>query len=144
MYDSIGRGTRRDAAVLKALEPSNGLRIFMGEQQTSGLGVASVVIALAGVGTTVSLFVAGVFPVDGSYTEQRVEHAFYWAAMVIAPTLHVVGLIFGATGLLQTRQKAAAVVGVILNTLPLVFALISWALLIVLVLIILVAGPIWR
>jgi len=110
----------------------------------SRLGIASTVIGLSTLAVGVLMFAASFIPEDGTYLEQHFDHAFFLFALAIGPVLHLTGLVFGVVALFKPAKKAFAIAGVILNTVPLLLAIVAWILVIALGLLVLSAGGLWH
>jgi len=110
----------------------------------SRLGIASTVIGLSTLAVGVLMFAASFIPEDGTYLEQRFEGAFFLFALVIGPALHLTGLVSGVVALFKPAKKAFAIAGVILNTVPLLLAIVAWILVLALGLLVLSAGGLWH
>jgi|KBSSwiStaDraftv2_1062776.scaffolds.fasta_scaffold137882_3 hypothetical protein len=110
----------------------------------SRLGIASGIIALATMFVTLLFFVAWFVAESGTYAEHRVLYALFAYGMVVAPVLHLTGVGLAASALFTRTKRLFAVLGITLNLLPLGLAALCWILLIVLAVLIISAGGVWR
>ena len=110
----------------------------------SKLGIASCIIALAAIFITLLLFVAWFVVESGTYADQRVGHVLFAYGMVVAPVLHLTGVGLAASALFTQTKRLFAVLGTTLNLLPLGLAALCWILVIVLAVLIISAGGVWR
>ncbi|HVE58226.1 MAG TPA: hypothetical protein VNB22_15440 [Pyrinomonadaceae bacterium] len=93
-------------------------------------GLISCGLAIVTGAVTLLLFVASFIPERGTYAEQRFNNIFLVFGAAVAPLLHFTGLLLGIIGaFIKDSKKVFPILGIILNGLPLIFALFIWILL---------------
>ncbi|GEM_PF-3579736 len=90
------------------------------------------------------LFIIAFIPESNTYTAERLNKIFFVFALIIAPILHIVGLALGIIGaFIKNSKKVFPALGIILNSLPLILAIIIWMFFLVIVLAVLGSGGGW-
>jgi hypothetical protein len=90
------------------------------------------------------LFVGSFIPESGTYAEKRLNNIFLVFALGIAPILHLAGLILGIVGAFtKNSKKVFPILGIVLNGLPVICAVIIWILLLLAVVAVVGSGGGW-
>ena len=90
------------------------------------------------------LFIIAFVPESNTYTAQRLNKILFVFALIIAPVLHIIGLALGIIGaFIKNSKKNFPALGITLNALPLVLAIIIWIFFLLIVLAVLGSGGGW-
>lgn len=127
---------------------SNTMNIAANEPGTplrhSKLGLISLGLAIIAGLVTFLLFISTFIPERGTFSQIRVSQILFIFSMMIAPILHLIGLILGIAGVFRKDYKAVfSVVGLGVNAVALILIVGYW-LLIVLLFVMLNSLGSWR
>ncbi|HEY8563303.1 MAG TPA: hypothetical protein VIL74_23195 [Pyrinomonadaceae bacterium] len=101
------------------------------------IGLLSFAAALVTSAVTLALFIIAFVPDSHTYAARRLNKILFVFALMIAPIIHVAGLGLGIAGaFLKNSKKVFPILGIVLNALPLMLALLGW------LFIILIAGAV--
>ena len=93
-------------------------------------GLISCALAIVTGSVGFLLFIVSMIPESGTYTARRWTNIFFIFAFAVAPALHICGLGLGIAGaFIKTSKKLFPTLGIVLNAVPLVGALLGWMLL---------------
>lgn len=107
-------------------------------------GWISFGLALATGFITLLLLIAWFVPEGGTYTEQRLGKILFVFGLIIAPILHLTGLIFGIIGAFKKdSKKLFSVFGIVLNSLALAVAAVFWLFILLIALAVIGSGGGW-
>jgi Mg2+/Co2+ transporter CorB len=99
----------------------------------SKLGLISLGLAIITGLVTFLLFIYTYIPEKGTFAQLRVSQILFIFSMIIAPILHLIGLILGIAGVFKKDYKAVlSVVGLGVNAVGLILIVGYWLLIVLL------------
>lgn len=108
------------------------------------VGLISFGLAIITGAITFLLFIVSFIPESGTYTEQRFNRIFFGFMLITAPIFHLAGLVLGIIGAFKKNSKKVfSILGIVFNSLPLIFVLIVWVFFLLIALAVISSGGGW-
>lgn len=123
---------------------TNGSNAPAKDRKHPAAGLVFFGLAIVTGAISVLLFVISFFPARGTYAEQRFNNIAFVFAFGIAPLFHRAGLILGIVGaFIKESKKIFPIFGIVLNSLPLLLAIVIWLIILMIVLAVIGSGGGW-